>query len=55
MNVMLCVLCSRFSARAGVHQDDLWGDINAVNGVPWPVLALGANWNRFRILGDHVM
>jgi hypothetical protein len=39
--------------RAGVHEDNLWGDVNGVNLVPWPVLELRATWNRFRILGDH--
>ena len=48
-----CVLLLTQSVCAGVHEDNLWGDINAVNLVPWPVLELRATWNRFRILGDR--
>jgi hypothetical protein len=52
---LLRVLCQGGCTCAGVHQDNLWGDINAVNAVPWPFLGLNANWNRFRILGDRDM
>jgi hypothetical protein len=34
----------------GVHKDQLWGDINVVNGVPWPVLDIKSTWHRFRVL-----
>jgi FtsP/CotA-like multicopper oxidase with cupredoxin domain len=34
----------------GVHKDQLWGDINVVNGVPWPVLDITSTWHRFRVL-----
>jgi FtsP/CotA-like multicopper oxidase with cupredoxin domain len=34
----------------GAHKDQLWGDINVVNGVPWPVLDIKSTWHRFRVL-----
>ena len=34
----------------GVHANQLWGDINVVNGVPWPVLDIKSTWHRFRVL-----
>ena len=33
-----------------MHKDQLWGDINVVNGVPWPVLDIKSTWHRFRVL-----
>jgi hypothetical protein len=56
--VMSCCVCYALLThfvRTGDHEDNLWGDINAVNSVPWPVLDVQATWNRFRILGDHDM
>jgi hypothetical protein len=35
---------------AGVHQNQLWGDINLINGSPWPYVNMAAGWNRFRFL-----
>ena len=35
---------------AGVHQNQLWGDINLINGSPWPYVNMSAGWNRFRFL-----
>ena len=35
---------------AGVHHNQLWGDINLINGQPWPYLNVTASWQRFRIL-----
>ena len=34
----------------GVHHNQLWGDINLINGQPWPYLNVTASWQRFRIL-----
>lgn len=31
------------------HQDNLFGDINMVNGVPWPVMTIQAKYHRFRV------
>jgi hypothetical protein len=38
----------------GVHHDQLWGDINLINGMPWPYLDVKAVWNRFRILNADI-
>jgi FtsP/CotA-like multicopper oxidase with cupredoxin domain len=34
----------------GAHANQLWGDINVVNGVPWPVMDIQSTWHRFRVL-----
>jgi FtsP/CotA-like multicopper oxidase with cupredoxin domain len=44
----------RFCRSAGVHHDQLWGDINLVNGQPWPFLDISASWQRFRILNADI-
>ena len=31
------------------HEDNLFGDINMVNGVPWPVMSVKAKYHRFRV------
>jgi FtsP/CotA-like multicopper oxidase with cupredoxin domain len=36
------------------HEDDLYGDINLVNGVPFPEMDLEPKWVRFRILNAAV-
>ena len=41
---------TRRVAAAGVHANQLWGDVNMVNGVPWPVMSVNATHHRFRIL-----
>ena len=41
---------SRDACFAGVHTDQLWGDINLINGQPWPYLNVTASWQRFRVL-----
>jgi FtsP/CotA-like multicopper oxidase with cupredoxin domain len=39
---------------AGVHHDQLWGDLNLVNGQPWPFLDVTASWQRFRFLNADI-
>ena len=39
---------------AGVHHDQLWGDLNLINGQPWPFLDITASWQRFRILNADI-
>jgi hypothetical protein len=39
--------CSSISAAE--HQDNLFGDINMVNGIPWPVMTIQAKYHRFRV------
>jgi spore coat protein A, manganese oxidase len=34
----------------GVHHNNLYGDINLVNGIPWPVMHLQPKWYHFRLL-----
>ena len=38
----------------GVHKDAFYGDINMVNGVPFPVMTLKPKKYRFRILNGAV-
>ena len=45
-----CPLSGDASILTGVHKDQLWGDINVVNGVPWPVMDIKSTWHRFRVL-----
>jgi bilirubin oxidase len=38
----------------GEHEDDLYGDINLVSGIPFPVMNLEPKWLRFRLLNAAV-
>jgi FtsP/CotA-like multicopper oxidase with cupredoxin domain len=38
----------------GVHENNLYGDINLVSGIPFPVMNLEPKWLRFRILNAAV-
>lgn len=49
-DVVLDSQCQLYSDFKGVHQDDLYGDINTVNGVPFPRMRLQAKWYRLRLL-----
>ncbi len=49
-DVVLDSQCQLFSDFTGVHQDDLYGDINTVNGVPFPRIRAEAKWYRLRLL-----
>ncbi|EFJ51493.1 hypothetical protein VOLCADRAFT_87571 [Volvox carteri f. nagariensis] len=40
--------CQLFYDRSGPHRDNLYGDVNLVNGVPWPVMTIRPRWHRFR-------
>lgn len=42
--------CQLFSDVLDAHKDDLYGDINFVSGIPFPVMNIEPKWNRFRIL-----
>lgn len=37
-----------------VHKDNLYGDINTVSGIPFPVMNLEPKWLRFRLLNAAV-
>jgi FtsP/CotA-like multicopper oxidase with cupredoxin domain len=41
-------------APQGVHEDDHYGDINLVSGIPFPRLAAQPKWVRFRLLNAAV-
>ena len=34
------------------HSNNLYGDVNLVSGVPWPVLEVVPGWHRFRLLNS---
>lgn len=38
----------------GVHENNLYGDINLVSGIPFPILNLEPKWLRFRLLNTAV-
>jgi FtsP/CotA-like multicopper oxidase with cupredoxin domain len=38
----------------GVHENNLYGDINLVSGIPFPVMNLEPKWLRFRFLNAAV-
>ncbi|KAG2437396.1 hypothetical protein HXX76_006048 [Chlamydomonas incerta] len=40
--------CQLYYDRAGPHRNNLYGDINFVNGVPWPLATMEPRWHRFR-------
>lgn len=46
--------CQLFADILGVHEDNLYGDINMVSGIPFPVMNIEPRWNRFRILNAAV-
>ncbi|KAG2440724.1 hypothetical protein HXX76_003581 [Chlamydomonas incerta] len=46
--------CQLYYDRAGPHRNNLYGDINFVNGIPWPVATMEPRWQRFRWLVSSV-
>ena len=46
--------CQLFADILGVHEDNLYGDINLVSGIPFPVMNIEPRWNRFRLLNAAV-
>jgi FtsP/CotA-like multicopper oxidase with cupredoxin domain len=46
--------CQLFSDPLGVHEDDLYGDINLVSGIPFPKMPMEPKWYRFRFLNAAV-
>jgi FtsP/CotA-like multicopper oxidase with cupredoxin domain len=46
--------CQLYSDHFDAHKDDLYGDINLVNGIPFPEMDLAPQWQRFRILNAAV-
>jgi hypothetical protein len=42
--------CQLYYDHSGPHRNNLYGDINTINGVPFPDIPLGANWQRFRFV-----
>lgn len=46
--------CQLFVDHFNAHKDDLYGDINTVNGIPFPQMNFEPKWIRFRILNAAV-
>ena len=42
--------CQIYMDHAKAHLDDYYGDINLVNGIPWPTMPLQGKFYRFRLL-----
>jgi FtsP/CotA-like multicopper oxidase with cupredoxin domain len=42
--------CQLYYNHEGPHRNNIYGDINMVNGQPWPNMPLDAGWVRFRFL-----
>lgn len=46
--------CQLFADLFNTHQDNLYGDINLVSGIPFPQIPLEPKWYRFRLLNAAV-
>jgi FtsP/CotA-like multicopper oxidase with cupredoxin domain len=46
--------CQLYIDHFGAHEDDLYGDINLVNGIPFPQMNFEPKWMRFRLLNAAV-
>ena len=46
--------CQSFIDTFGAHEDDLYGDINLVSGIPFPIMNMEPKWLRFRFLNAAV-
>ena len=46
--------CQLHTDIFGAHQNNLYGDINLVSGIPWPKMPLEPKWYRFRLLNAAV-
>lgn len=46
--------CQLFADPLNVHENSLYGDINLVSGIPFPVMTIEPKWNRFRVLNAAV-
>lgn len=42
--------CQLYSDIFNSHEDDLYGDVNLVSGIPFPQIPLESKWYRFRLL-----
>ena len=42
--------CQLYIDHFGAHEDNLYGDINLVNGIPFPQMNFEPKWMRFRLL-----
>lgn len=46
--------CQLFADNLGVHENDLYGDINTVSGIPFPTMNMEPKWLRFRFVNAAV-
>ena len=46
--------CQLYADHNDAHKDDLYGDLNLVNGIPFPLMPLDPKWYRFRLLNAAV-
>lgn len=46
--------CQLLADTFGVHQNNLYGDVNLVSGIPFPKMNLEPKWLRFRFLNAAV-
>ena len=46
--------CQLFIDPLDAHEDDLYGDINMISGIPFPLIPLEPKWYRFRVLNAAV-
>lgn len=46
--------CQLYHDIFDAHKDDLYGDINMINGIPFPEMNLEPRWHRFRIVNAAV-
>jgi FtsP/CotA-like multicopper oxidase with cupredoxin domain len=53
-DAVLTRTCQLYYDYFGPHNRNLYGDINLVNGQPWPEMPLEPKWYRFRFLSAAV-
>jgi FtsP/CotA-like multicopper oxidase with cupredoxin domain len=46
--------CQLYHDSFDAHKDNLYGDINMINGIPFPEMNLTPQWHRFRIVNVAV-
>lgn len=53
-DAVLTRTCQLYYDYFGPHNRNLYGDINLINGQPWPEMPLEPKWYRFRFLNAAV-
>lgn len=46
--------CQLYADTFDVHKNDLYGDVNLISGIPFPIMNIEPKWNRFRVVNAAV-